>query len=156
MEWMRLHDIVTEDAVCTRLGSCERDEAIRELLAQLAAAGALRAGQLDAVYRVIIEREALGSTAIGRGCAVPHARTDAVERAVAAVGLSAEGVEFNALDGERVHAIFLVVGPSKAAGEYLEIMEQVSRLIQNEDFRRFLRRAATGAEVRALIQEMSG
>jgi len=58
------------------------------------------------------------------------------------------------LDGEAVHAIFLVVGSEKAADEYILIMEKVSRLMQNADFRRFLLRSKTPAEALALIEEM--
>jgi mannitol/fructose-specific phosphotransferase system IIA component (Ntr-type) len=151
---MYLLKLLSEDAICTDLQAKNRDDAIKELLTKLAEAGKIKKRLVAPAQRAIIQREALGSTAIGKGVAVPHARAPEVDRVGMAIGLSSEGLDFRALDGEAVHAIFLVVGPEEAADEYIAVLSRISRLVQNDDFRRFLLRARTGREVLELIQEM--
>jgi len=154
---MTLRELLCEELVCARLRAGARDEAIRELLGMLVNAGKLAEDRLEPVFSAIIGREALGSTAIGRGAAVPHARAPGVDQVLMALGLSRQGVEFNALDGEVVHSIFLVIGPeTKAAEDYLSVMATISRLLHNDDFRRFLASARSSGEVLDLIEEMGG
>ena len=151
---MEFTEILAEGAICTDLEAEGRDEAIRALLSRLVEVGELEGGKLEPILQAILEREALGSTAIGRGVAVPHARVGELDRTVMALGLSDTGVEFNALDGEAVHEIFLVVGPVEGADEYLGALQAIGRLIQSQDFRRFLSRARTGRDVLDLMAEM--
>ena len=151
---MQLSDIICEEAICTAVQVESKEEAVRVLLLRLVEAGKLAAEQLEPVLRAVLEREALGSTAIGRGVAVPHARVRGIERTVMAVGLSDTGVQFDALDGEAVHALFLIIGPDKDADDYLAALEKISRLIHNRDFRRFLSLTRTGREALELIAEM--
>ena len=136
------------------LQAAGRDEVIGELLSRLVEMGRLSPEQLEPAMKAIVRREALGSTAIGRGVAVPHARVKGLDQIVIAVGLTKEGVEFNALDGEPVHAVFLVAGSEEAPDEYLAVMQKIGGLMQDSDFRRFLLRARTPGEVLELIQEM--
>ena len=153
---MTLSELLCEELICPRLQAGARDEAVRELLDTLVKAGKLAEDRVEPVFDAIIGREALGSTAIGRGAAVPHARAPGVDQVLMALGLSRPGVEFNALDGEVVHSIFLVVGPQEAAEDYLAVMATISRLLHNEDFRRFLASAHSSGEVLDLIAEMGG
>jgi PTS system fructose-specific IIA component/PTS system nitrogen regulatory IIA component len=153
---MGLTDYVCEEAIRMDLAARERDEAVGELLEALVESGELPAELLDGLLRAVLEREKLGSTAIGRGLAVPHARREELDRILVCFGYSAEGIAFNALDGEPVHHIFLVVAPKGQAEEYLAIMQRITRLVQNEDFRRFVARTRTAEEVVALMREMAG
>ena len=147
---------LSEEAVCMDLRAESREDALRELLGRLVEGGKLAEEKLAPAMKALMAREAVGSTAIGRGIALPHARADLFDGTLVSLGLSREGVEFSALDGEPVHAIFLVLGPEGAADEYLAVLQDVSRLIQNADFRRFLGRARTSGEVLELIGEMGG
>jgi PTS system nitrogen regulatory IIA component len=151
---MALADYLSEDVICMDLLPRERDDAIRALLERFVAAKAMPARSVSKALAAILERERLGSTAIGRGVAVPHARLEELDKVLVAFGYSAAGVEFSALDGEPVHEVFLVIAPKGRADEYLDIMERITRLVQNDDFRRFLSRAKTSQEVIELIQEM--
>ena len=92
----------------------------------------------------------------GNGVAVPHARLEGLSKTAIAVGLSKKGVDFDALDGAPVHHIFLVIASQDNADEYLAVMGRISRLIQDRDFRRFLREIVSTEETLALIEEMSG
>jgi len=151
---MALVDYLCEAAICLDVTCQQRDDAMRALLEQLAAADMMPEALVDEVLEALLERERLGSTAIGRGVAVPHARLAALDRLVVGFGYSASGVEFHALDGQPVHEVFLVLGPKEGADEYLAVMQHITRLVQNDDFRRFIADAATAAEVIDLFEEM--
>jgi PTS system nitrogen regulatory IIA component len=151
---MRLVDYLCREAVCMDLQAAERDTAIRELLDQLVASGAMPEALLRNALLAVLKRERLGSTAIGRGVAVPHARVDGLGRVVVAFGRSSAGVEFSALDGGPVHHVFLVVAGRDCASEYLALMQRVSRLVQNDDFRRFVKQARQAGDLVDLIAEM--
>jgi len=86
-----------------------------------------------------MNREALGSTAIGQGIAIPHAKSDSVGKLVAAFGLSNKGVDFDSLDGEPAYIFFLLVAPQDSAGPHLKALARISRLLKDKYFRDTLR-----------------
>jgi PTS system nitrogen regulatory IIA component len=151
---MALADYLSEKLICMDLQSRERDEVIRDLLSSLVASKAMPAKLVERAIAAILDRERLGSTAIGRGVAVPHARLEELEEVLVAFGYSQVGVQFNALDSQPVHDVFLVIAPKGRADEYLDLMERITRLVQNDDFRRFVSRAQGPREVIELIKEM--
>jgi PTS system nitrogen regulatory IIA component len=97
----------------------------------------------------------LGTTAIGHNIAVPHARSDVLADIRMAIGMSKQGVDFQALDGKPVKAIFLIVAPHSKADEYIEVMKAVSQLVQTEDFRNFLFQSRNAGDIIELLDEMS-
>ncbi len=151
---MALAECVREGAVCLELEERERDDVLRHLLEKLAEAGAVPPGLTEQAFEALRAREALGSTAIGRGVAVPHARMEGLGGIVLAFGYSAEGVPFNALDGQPVHQVFLIMGLPGEADEYMDVMQRISRLVQDEDFLRFVRRVRSTEELIDLLEEM--
>lgn len=153
---MPLADHLTEDAICLEVRAGQRDDVLRDMLEHLVAGGQLPADHVDDALDALIERELLGSTAIGNGVAVPHARIEALETLCIAFGLCADGVDFKALDGAPVTQIFVVLGPNDGPGEYLDAMSRITGLVQNGDFRRFVSRTRHSAEVLDLIREMDG
>jgi len=151
---MHLYDYLCEETICMDLLAVERDMAIQELLQKLVDSKALAPEKVGPALDALIKREELGSTAIGKGVAVPHARLDGIERILIAFGHSKEGIAFHALDGEAVHLVFLVVAGHGNSEEYVGVMERISRLLRKEDFRRFLGAAKNPHEVMELIREM--
>jgi mannitol/fructose-specific phosphotransferase system IIA component (Ntr-type) len=151
---MALADYLSEDLICMDLQSRERDDVIRDLLNMLVASKAMSAKLVERALAAILDRERLGSTAIGRGVAVPHARLEELDEVLVAFGYSQAGILFNALDSQPVHDVFLVIAPKGRADEYLDLMERITHLVQNDDFRRFVSRAQGQNEVIELIKEM--
>lgn len=152
---MELEQFVSEDQVFQDIENVDRDDALHEMLDNLVARGCVEEDQVEPLLREIVQRETLGTTAIGRGVAVPHARMEGFQDTLVAVGMSDEGVEFHALDGEPVHAIFLVLGSESESEEYIDVMKSISELVQTDDFRRFLFRAEDDTEVVDLMEEMA-
>ena len=150
---MKLTDIVAADAVITDLKATTKDEAIREIVNSLRAAGKVAAEHTEAIISAIMKREELGSTGIGRGVAVPHTKHTSVDSIVATVALSVDGLDFAALDGEVVHIIFLLISPPDRPGEHLRGLETITRHLKSDDFCSFLRQSKTPSQVMDLLKE---
>jgi mannitol/fructose-specific phosphotransferase system IIA component (Ntr-type) len=151
---MPLVDYVSCDAIITDMEAQKRDKSLHTLLDAMVEAGSLDSAVRDDALQALVNRERLGSTAIGNGIAVPHARMEQLDGIAVGIGICPDGVEFNALDGEPAHQIFLVLGPKENPSTYVEVMERITNLVQNADFRRFAMQAQSAAEVRELIEEM--
>lgn len=140
------------------LGSLEattKAEALDEILAAAVARKQLTKRKVPAIRERLAEREALGSTGIGNGVAVPHVKVDSIDRTVLMLARSADGIEYGAIDGRPVHTVFLILAPKDAAEEHLQLLRWISGLARNADFRRFLKNAADEDEMRDLLREMS-
>ncbi len=150
---MKLKELVLEKAVLPALKSAKRDDCIGELLDALAKAGAFKPALKAEFQKAVIKREKKGSTGFGHGVAVPHVKTPEVQRCVAAVGLHAAGVDFNALDRQPVHAIFLLLSPEEQPEAHLDAMETLFGTLSQDQFRKFLKQAKSVAEVVTLLEE---
>ena len=102
------------------------------------------------VLDAVIEREKLGSTGVGHGVAIPHARTDLVDQVCGVFARLKQPVDFDAVDGRPADLIFLLLAPEDAGAEHLKALAQVSRLFRREDIRRSLR-AAPDAQAMTVI-----
>ena len=150
---MRLTDFVVPEAILTSLDANTKAEAIRGMIEGLSSAGRIPASDTEAITSGILKREELGSTGIGNGVAVPHTKHPAVDRLTAAVALSDRGVDFDSLDGEAVHILFLLISPPDLPGDHLRGLESISRHLRNPNFCNFLRQAQSGKEVVELLEE---
>jgi fructose-specific phosphotransferase system IIA component len=105
------------------------------------------------VLRAVREREAVLSTGIGHGVAIPHGKSAAVSQLRMAAGRSAAPVDFDALDGEPVSLFFLLVGPESAAGPHIKALSRISRLVRQEEVRERLLAAQSAADFLHALQE---
>lgn len=150
---MKLLSIVVKDAIVPKLKSVKRDDSIGELLDALVAAGSVASTKRDEYVKAVIKREKRGSTGIGHGVAVPHLKTLDVSSVIVAIGLSDRGVEFNALDRQPVHAVFLLVSPEERPEDHIAAMNAIVGCLGKDQFRRFLRQAKSIADVVTLLEE---
>lgn len=150
---MKLSDFLFSEAFVPRLQSEEGEGVVRELVGALVRARKVPRNQVAGVVEAILERERLGSTGIGKGIAVPHAKHRCVEQVVGTVGLSGRGVEFAALDGEPVHVFFLLVSPLQSSEGHLAALEMISEALKHDTFCRFLRQARTQQDLVDLLEE---
>jgi len=148
---MIITDFLKEDCILVNLRSKEKKEALSELLGLLKKNGYIK--DSEEILETVLDREKLGSTGIGQGIAVPHAKTDQIENLVGAVGISDTGISFNSLDGEPVNIMFLIIAPTKSIGLHLKALAKIARLLKNRTFRNALRSAKTPAEVINIIKE---
>jgi PTS system fructose-specific IIA component/PTS system nitrogen regulatory IIA component len=150
---MKFSDFICSDALVAHLQSVEKEEAVREIVQALVDARHIERSQFESIVRSIIKREELGSTGIGRGVAVPHAKHPSVDRLVGTVAVSQQGVNFAALDGEKVYLFFLLISPERRHGEHLRALEYVSRLLRCDMFTSFLKQAKTVADIQQVLDE---
>jgi len=120
-------DALVHDAVLPDLRATNKPDSIREIVAKLTAVGAIQREHQEAIVQSILEREDLGSTGIGNGLAVPHAKHASIKRWIGAMALSKDGVEFDSLDGRPVQTIFLFVSPIDRPADHLRELERISR-----------------------------
>jgi fructose-specific phosphotransferase system IIA component len=150
---MKFSEFISKDAIRTNLEATDKESAIREMTASLQTANSISDDQFESVVEAIMKREELGSTGIGRGVAVPHTKHPTVDKLCGAVGVSTEGVEFDSLDGEKVHLLFLLVSPPDRPGDHLRALENISRQLRNDTFCRFLKQAGSADDVWTLLEE---
>ncbi len=154
---MRMSDFVARDAIVPTLTANTKEGVVREIVESLRAAGAFKgADVVDDVVRAIQKREALGSTGIGRGVAIPHTKHSCVDRLVGTVGVSKQGVAFDSLDGEPVYVFVLLISPQDRPGDHLRALENVSRNLRDDGFVRALRGAETREALWALLEGGAG
>jgi PTS system nitrogen regulatory IIA component len=136
---MRLSEILNAQAITTRLQARTKREAIAELVRLLETAHGLNS-QGEILDRVL-RREAMMSTGIGNGIAIPHGKARLVDRLVAACAVSREGVDFESADGEPASLFVLLVAPESGGALHVKVLANISRLLKEESVRRSLREA---------------
>ncbi|MCL2144935.1 MAG: PTS sugar transporter subunit IIA [Endomicrobia bacterium] len=148
---MKIMDFLSSDSITVELKATDKKSAIAELVDMLKTTKKVK--KTDEIIEVVLEREKLGSTGIGQGVAIPHGKTDVLHEQVGALGVSRKGIEFNSLDGEPVHIIFLLVGPVEVAGQHLKALSRISRLFKDKFLRQAIRDAKTKEEIVKIIQQ---
>ncbi len=150
---MMLGDILRPEAVTVSLGSKNKDDILSELVDLLVASGGIKKPEKKQILDKLKEREVLGSTGIGKGVGIPHAKCPKIKKMAAAMGISKEGVDFNSLDGELTYIFFLLVAPCEAPGTHLKVLAKISRLLDDKFVRERLRFVSTSQEVLKVLWE---
>jgi len=129
-----------------------------EALHELATAVHSRCARVDAdvLLRVLQEREQVGSTGVGNGIAIPHAKVPGIEQLSLCFGRSKGGISFEAIDNRPVHLFVQILSPIGMTDEYLQSLARVSRLLKSEDNRRLLLQAKTEQEIFDLFNSSEG
>ena len=133
---MRLDEILTESTVICDIKGSTKKEIVTNLALQLKTAGLIH--DLDPVVDIVMERESLGSTGIGEGVAIPHGKLGSSGQVLCVFARSRIGVDFDAVDGGRVHLFFLVLAPEDAASLHLMALSRISRILRDPSFRKKL------------------
>ena len=147
---MKFSDFVVREAILTDLQATTKEGAIHEIVCSLHHAGALKEADLESITRGLLSREEVGSTGIGQGMAFSETRHPAVDRVVGTIALSRRGVEFDALDGEPVDLLFLLISANGPG--HLRAMEVFNRHLDIRFVTR-LYQAQTREQVIALLEE---
>ena len=149
---MRLCDILTIDRILVDADGTliqSKDLALKKLSEFLSPAVGVPQAEVE---DLLLERERLQSTGIGDGVAIPHCSLDAAEAQAGALVLCPRGIDFDAIDDEKVEIIFGVVGPKRATGEHLRTLARISRLLRDEQTRLKLLASPNPASAYELIR----
>ena len=148
---MKVMDILVRGAVVLDIEATQKPGVLEELSRALSAAEpSLDASQLR---RVLEDREALQSTGIGDGVAIPHGKISGLPRLMASFARSKEGVDFESIDGQPTQLFFLLVVPEHSGGQHLKALARISRFFRDAAFRKTLLEAGTLDDVFRAIEE---
>ncbi len=145
----KITDYMSENLISLDLKGSNKVEALKELNELLIQSGKIN--DKEKCLEALVNREKLGSTGIGKGVAIPHAKTEYADDLTIAFGISKQGVNFNAVDEEKVNIFFVFASPMKKSKIYLKILARISRLIRSEEFRKKLLNATSTNEILDLI-----
>ena len=148
---MKLSTKINKSAILLEMEARTKDEAIEELVDLLCSSYSLKEKQkiLDAIKK----REEKQSTGLGMGLAVPHAKTDAVDKLYVAFGRSPEGIDFECPGGEKAHLFFILVSPLDVSGPHIKALAGISRMIKHEEFRKALLECRNENEFIKIVKE---
>ena len=149
---MLLSDHISEKQIIIGSVSRKKKQALDELLTVLIKLKKISPRSKAKILATLLERERLGSTAIGQNIAIPHARLELVKRSLIVIGLFKDGLEFDSLDGEPVYIVFLILSPKELEGFHLKMLATISKLLRDKLFLDRLKKAKSTREVKELIQ----
>ncbi|MBP3192355.1 PTS sugar transporter subunit IIA [Natronogracilivirga saccharolytica] len=130
---MKISDLLDESNVIPGLSARTKNEAIDKLVDTLS--DKLDGETIKSVRKAVLERENIMSTGVGKGLAIPHGKSKQLSQTYAAFGKLEEPVEYNAIDGEPVHILFLLVGPESQNSVHIKMLSRISRLLNSSAFR---------------------
>ena len=148
---MKLTDLLSKDLIKIPLENKDKESVIKELVDILVKNQKVTDGK--AVLDAVLDREKVMSTGVGQGIAIPHGKTESASSVVAALGLSKEDIDFQAIDEKPVHIVFLLIAPPYETGLHLKALSRVSRLLSKEEFRNRLMEATDSESAMRFIQE---
>lgn len=149
---MELTELVTREAVFASLKASGKKQVLQEIANRARDAYGLTARR---VFEGLIAREKLGSTAMGYGVAIPHARIEGLDRIVGVFARLERPVDFEAADGEAVDLVFALLAPEEAGADHLRALARVSRFLRDAETRAKLRQTERADALYALLTEPS-
>ena len=147
---MTLTDILTPAAVVSPLRAHGKKQALQEIAQHAAALTGL--GDRE-IFEALLQRERLGSTGIGDGIAIPHGRMPGIERLVGLFARLEKPIAFDALDGQPVDIIFVLIAPEGAGADHLKALARVARVLRNRTVLDQIRQASDPSVIYAILSE---
>ena len=145
---MDLSDLVTAERVFPALHAGSKKQVLHDLAARAGDATGIRA---RVIFDALIERERLGSTGVGHGIAIPHARLDDMTALKGFFARLETPIEFDAVDDAPVDLVFLLLVPEESGADHLKALARISRLLRNESVIRELRAASSAKEIHTAL-----
>lgn len=148
---MKITDFLAPGMVIPELRGRDKHAVLREMAEWMATH--MESMNAERLFRVLLEREKISSTAIGEGVAIPHGKMAGVERIAGAFARSPGGVDFDSLDGGLTYLFFVLVAPENSAADHLKALARISRLLKDTAFRARLMGGKTREEIFTAIRE---
>src|SRR5437870_12268527 len=142
---MKISDILEEKLIRTSLPGQTKDAIINAMVDLVSQSPKVL--DKEKVRAAILEREKIMSTGVGNGFAIPHGKTDAVADVVAAFGITAQPIDYQALDDKPVRLVFMLVGKESMVGPHIKLLSRISRLMNKEEFSNRLLGTHTAKEI---------
>lgn len=148
---MNIISLLDSDTVLPDLKASTKEEVLNELISSLSSK--VGKNELEAIRKAVFEREEIMSTGVGKGLAIPHGKASGITDNYAAFALLHAPVEYNAIDGQPVSMVFLLVGPQSSNSFHIKMLSRISRLMNNSEFRKELNECSTAAEIMSVFEK---
>ena len=148
---MKVADLLKDGFIIAELKGSSKDEVINELIELFK--GDSRVNDLDKVKEAVLEREKIMSTGVGKGFAIPHGKTNQVNEILGAFGKSTKPIDYQSLDQQPVHLVFLLVGKDNLVSTHIKLLSRISRMMNKDEFRNALIEAKTNEEILELFKK---
>jgi len=148
---MKVFELLDEKFILTDFKSDEKESVINELIDLYK--GNDKINDIEMVRTAILEREKIMSTGVGKGFAIPHGKTNAVNDVIAAFGKTTNDIDYDALDGKPVHLVFLLVGRDDMVSKHIKLLSRISRLMNKDEFRERLVDSNSKEEIINIFKE---
>ncbi len=146
---MRIRELLAVESIDLNVRANTKKEALDKAVKLMAKSGKI--SNIDMYRKGVYDREDESTTGIGEGIAIPHCKSDAVKKPGLAAMVIPEGVDFDALDGEKVHLIFLIAAPNTKDNVHLDVLSKLSVLLMDEAFTNKLKNAKSVKEFLNII-----
>ncbi len=133
---IKIYPLISPDCIFINPPAKSKEELLRLMTDRLA--DFLKIEDNKALFSEVLAREDISVTAIGSGCAVPHALTESTEKTAMAAAVIPGGIDFSSTDGEPVTIVLMMIGPKSGVRTHLKLLSKTARLLHNEDFRNSL------------------
>ena len=148
---MKVFELLKESFILTDFKSDDKKDIINELIDLHKEDN--NVNDLEKVRTAIHDREKEMSTGIGKGFAIPHGKTNAVNDVIVSFGKTTRDIDYEALDGNPVHLVFLLVGKVELVSKYIKLLSRISRVMNKDDFRENILNAKTKNEIINIFEE---
>lgn len=148
---MNLYSLLNQETILPQFEAGSKKELINALVDTLKSSTDSDE-QLDEIRKAVFEREKIMSTGVGKGLAIPHAKTKIVEKNHAAFALLTTPLNFDSIDNEPVRLVFLLVGPHANNSQHIKLLSRISRLMNSASFREKILKCETSEEILEAFQ----
>jgi len=148
---MKLSELLSEEVIIPELSGKSKEEVINELIDLFQ--NDSRVNDIDKVRTAVMEREKVMSTGVGKNFAIPHGKTDAVKDILCAFGKSKFPIDYQSLDSQPVHLVFLLVGKDNLVSMHIKLLSRISRMMTKDAFREKLLDAASKEDILEIFRE---
>lgn len=151
-----LIEMFSLEAIVAELEGQSKSDVLTEMVGAAVDSGVLPRTRKAQVLAALEAREERGSTGLGRGIAIPHAKIPGLRRHAGVVARSTHGIDYRAIDGERVHVLVMLISPESRPEEHLRALKWISGLARDPDFTSFIRQARTAQDILDVLHERAG
>ena len=142
---MNLKKLLSEDTIIFNLKGTTKEEIIQEMIDLLVLRGRIK--DRDAALKAVLDREQKMSTGMQHGIAIPHGKTDSVDKLVTAMGLKKEGVDFGSMDGKPSTIFIMTISSISRTGPHIQFLSEISQVLNDPEKRERILQSQNASEV---------
>jgi nitrogen PTS system EIIA component len=151
---VKLTDFLPKKAILPSLKAKDKKSAIGELVQAARKANESEKFVVNDIVEAIFAREKIGTTGVGGGVGIPHAKIEGVKGVIGAFGRSESGMDFSAVDGQQVHILFLILAPPSKGEGYQQALQKIIGALKRPNFVKFLKGAKTVKDIDDIFREV--